>query len=58
MIHTIDSPPCNDPRPCFAKMEYRGQQRCRILVETYHPGKRCPFCKTKNTDVVKKGEEK
>lgn len=40
-----DSPPCNDPRKCFGKLEYRGQQRCKVLTVTYSRGVKCPFCK-------------
>ena len=44
MIGNARNPICEDARECFGKMQYRGRTVCRILTDSYEPGK-CPFCK-------------
>ena len=39
-------PPCRDNRDaCFGAVRHRGDKKCRVLIETYKVGEKCPFYK-------------
>lgn len=48
----VESPICNDTRPCFGShLSYGGFRRCRVLTEGYPKDGECPFCKEREADV-------
>ncbi len=48
----IQSPICNDGRPCFAAQYGRdGRRRCKILTETFEKNGMCSFCKAEEADI-------
>ena len=48
----IQSPICNDGRPCFAAQYGRdGRRKCKILTETFEKNGMCRFCKAEEADI-------